>query len=188
MSERSCRRDGERHTARMACMQTIRIALITVSDRAAAGKREDFSGPLAASLLSKYGAVSGPLVVPDGVESVKEMIANAIYSGAHIVFTTGGTGVTSRDLTPEATEPLITQRMWGIEHLMRDNPKVPTAAISRGIAGIAEFGGNRAFVMNAPGSQGGVKDAVAAVGPLLEHIVEQMGDGDHPEPVELQSA
>ena len=78
-------------------MQTIRIALITVSDRAAAGKREDFSGPLAASLLSKYGAVSGPLVVPDGVESVKEMIANAIYSGAHIVFTTGGTGVTSRD-------------------------------------------------------------------------------------------
>lgn len=163
----------------MARMQTIRIALITVSDRVSAGAREDLSGPLAASLLAEFGAVSGPIVVPDGVESVSEMITNAIYSDAEVVFTTGGTGITSRDLTPEATEPLIKQRLWGIEHLMRDNPRVPTAAISRGVAGVAEFGGNRAFVMNAPGSQGGVKDAIAAVGPLLAHIVEQMADGDH---------
>ena len=66
---------------------------------------------------------------------------------------------------------------------MRDNPAVPTAAISRGIAGIATADGNRAFVMNAPGSTGGVKDAITAVGPLLAHIVDQMDDGDHPAPV-----
>ena len=126
--------------------------------------------------------MSGPIVVADGVESVREMIGHAIYCGAQVVFTTGGTGITSRDLTPEATEPLITQRMWGIEQRMRDNPKVPAAAISRGIAGIATIEGKRAFVMNAPGSSGGVKDAVEAVGPLLAHIVDQMEDGDHPAP------
>lgn len=168
-------------------MQRIRIALITVSDRAAAGEREDLSGALAAELLGEYGAVSGPVVIPDGILTAREVIANAIYSGAQIVFTTGGTGITSRDLTPEATEPLITQRMWGIEQLMRNNPKVSTAAISRGLAGIAQHEGKRAFVMNAPGSQGGVRDAVAAVGPLFAHIVDQMEDGDHPAPSDLSS-
>ena len=162
--------------------QPLRIAVITISDRTAAGLREDLSGPLATRMLSEYGAVSGPIVVADGVESVREMIGHAIYCGAQVVFTTGGTGITSRDLTPEATEPLITQRMWGIEQRMRDNPKVPTAAISRGIAGIANIEGKRAFVVNAPGSSGGVKDAVEAVGPLLAHIVDQMEDGDHPAP------
>ncbi|MFT0847699.1 MogA/MoaB family molybdenum cofactor biosynthesis protein [Actinomycetaceae bacterium L2_0104] len=162
--------------------QPLRIAVITISDRTAAGLREDLSGPLATRMLSEYGAVSGPIVVADGVESVREMIGHAIFCGAQVVFTTGGTGITSRDLTPEATEPLITQRMWGIEQRMRDNPKVPTAAISRGIAGIANIEGKRAFVVNAPGSSGGVKDAVEAVGPLLAHIVDQMEDGDHPAP------
>ncbi len=165
--------------------QPLRIAVITISDRTAAGDREDLSGPLAARLLSEYGEVSGPIVVTDGVRPVREMISHAIFCDAQVVFTTGGTGITSRDLTPEATEPLITQRMWGIEQRMRDNPAVPTAAISRGIAGVATVNGKRAFVMNAPGSTGGVRDAVEAVGPLLAHIVDQMADGDHPAPSEL---
>ena len=163
--------------------QQLRIAVITVSDRTAAGRREDLSGPLAVRLLGEYGEVSGPIVVADGITPVRDMITHAIFCGAQVVFTTGGTGITSRDLTPEGTEPLITQRMWGIEARMRDNPAVPTAAISRGIAGIATADGNRAFVMNAPGSTGGVKDAIAAVGPLLAHIVDQMNDGDHPTPI-----
>ena len=161
----------------------LRIAVITVSDRTAAGRREDLSGPLAVRLLGEYGEVSGPIVVADGITPVRDMITHAIFCGAQVVFTTGGTGITSRDLTPEGTEPLITQRMWGIEAKMRDNPAVPTSAISRGIAGIATADGKRAFVMNAPGSTGGVKDAIAAVGPLLAHIVDQMDDGDHPAPV-----
>ena len=161
----------------------LRIAVITVSDRAAVGLREDLSGPLAVRLLGEYGEVSGPIVVADGITPVRDIITHAIFCGAQVVFTTGGTGITSRDLTPEGTEPLITQRMWGIEAKMRDNPAVPTAAISRGIAGIATAGANRAFVMNAPGSTGGVRDAIAAVGPLLAHIVDQLDDGDHPAPV-----
>ncbi len=160
--------------------QPLRIAVITISDRTAAGRREDLSGPLAVRLLSEYGTVSGPIVVSDGIRPVREMISHAIFCGAQVVFTTGGTGITSRDLTPEATEPLISQRMWGIEQRMRDNPAVPTAAISRGIAGIAAVDATRAFVMNAPGSTGGVKDAVGSIGPLLAHIVDQMDDGDHP--------
>lgn len=162
--------------------QALRIAVITVSDRTAAGLREDLSGPLAARLLANYGDVSGPIVVADGVRPVREMISHAMFCGAQVVFTTGGTGITSRDLTPEATEPLVSQRMWGIEQRMRDNPSVPTAALSRGIAGIVELDGKRAFVVNAPGSSGGVKDAVASIGPLLVHIVDQMNDGDHPAP------
>lgn len=164
---------------------SLRIAVITVSDRTATGLRQDLSGPLAARLLADYGDVSGPIVVADGIRSVRDMISHAIFCGAQVVFTTGGTGITSRDLTPEATVPLVSQRMWGIEQKMRDNPSVPTAAISRGIAGVVELDGKRAFVMNAPGSSGGVKDAVNSVGPLLAHIVDQMNDGDHPAPPEV---
>ena len=70
--------------------------------------------------------------------------------------------------------------MPGIENLLRDNPRVPSAALSRGLAGIVEHRGSRAFVLNAPGSVGGVRDAVGAVGPRLAHIVEQLDDSDHP--------
>ncbi len=150
------------------------IAVITVSDRSFVGARPDVSGPLAAHLLGEFGTVTGPALVPDGIESVQHAIAEAIRSGADVVVTTGGTGITPRDLTPEGTEPLLTRRLPGIEALMRNNPAVATAALSRGLAGIATVHGRDAFVINAPGSTGGVRDVVAAVGPLLAHIVEQM--------------
>lgn len=150
------------------------IAVITVSDRSYNGSRKDASGPLAAHLLSEFGTVTGPTVVPDGEDSVGTAIAEAIRTGADVVFTTGGTGITPRDLTPEGTGPLLSKRLPGVESLMRANPEIPTAAISRGLAGIAFVGGRPAFVVNAPGSTGGVRDAVAAIGPLIAHVVEQL--------------
>jgi len=158
----------------------LTIAVITVSDRCAQGAREDLSGPLAADLLGKFGSVTGPAVVPDGIDSVQGAILAAVENGARVIVTAGGTGITSRDLTPEATAPLISRRIPGIENLLRDNPRVPSAALSRGLAGIVEHRGSRAFVLNAPGSVGGVRDAVGAVGPRLAHIVEQLDDSDHP--------
>lgn len=155
------------------------IAVITVSDRVSAGKREDFSGPLAAQLLRQYGNIMSVSVIPDGVGSVSRAVEEAVTGGADVVFTTGGTGVTARDATPEGTAPLLVHRMEGIEHLMRSNPNVPHASLSRGLAGVARVEGRDAFVLNAPGSQGGVRDAVRIVGPLLAHIVSQMHGGDH---------
>ena len=160
----------------------VKIAVVTVSDRVSRGEREDASGPLAASLLSAYGEVVRTDVVPDGVDTVTAAISGAADAGVNVVFTTGGTGVTGRDQTPEATEALIEQRMFGIENLLRSNPNVPQAALSRGLAGVGRFGGLPVLIINAPGSVGGVRDAVRVVGPLLEHIVSQMRDGDHPVP------
>ena len=160
----------------------MRIAVITVSDRTFSGQRKDVSGPLAVRLLADFGEVEGPAVVRDGVESVQAAICEAADSGADAILTVGGTGITSRDLTPEATEPLLARRLIGVEDLLRDNPQVPTAALSRGMAGVIEGDGRRVFILNAPGSTGGVRDAVAAVGPLLGHIVDQLADGDHPAP------
>ena len=114
----------------------VKIAVVTVSDRVSRGEREDASGPLAASLLSAYGEVVRTDVVPDGVDTVRAAISGAADAGVNVVFTTGGTGVTGRDQTPEATEALIEQRMFGIENLLRSNPNVPQAALSRGLAGV----------------------------------------------------
>lgn len=149
-----------------------------MSDRSSSGERKDISGPLAVHLLSEFGEVTGPAVVPDGEASVRGAIEDAARSGADVVFTTGGTGITTRDLTPEATLPLVEQRLYGIESLLRDNPAVRTSTLSRGIAGVGTMEGHRYLVVNAPGSTGGVEDAVTAVGPLLAHIVEQMHDGE----------
>lgn len=159
-----------------------KIAVITVSDRSYAGERADRSGPLAVELLREFGEVTGPVIVRDGIESVQRGIREAVASGADVVLTTGGTGITSRDLTPEATVALVSRRLLGVEDLLRYNPRVPTAVLSRGIAGVYDAEGHRSFVVNVPGSTGGVRDAVAAVGPLLGHIVDQLADSDHPSP------
>ena len=89
----------------------MRIAVITVSDRTFSGQRKDVSGPLAVRLLADFGEVEGPAVVRDGVESVQAAIRKAVDSGADAILTVGGTGITSRDLTPEATEPLLARRL-----------------------------------------------------------------------------
>ena len=160
----------------------VKGAVITVSDRCAAGEREDASGPLAVELLRAHDViVEGVVVVPDGVEPVRAAIAEAVASGARVVLTTGGTGVTPRDLTPEGTAPLLTARLEGIEAQIRAYglTKTPLSGLSRGLVGVTSREATGALVVNAPGSRGGVKDAVAVIGPLVPHVLEQLGGGDH---------
>ena len=162
--------------------EPVRGAVITVSDRCAAGEREDASGPLAAQLLARHDVIVDEVrVVPDGSEPVRAAIEVAVAAGARVVLTTGGTGVTPRDLTPEGTAPLLVARMEGLEEQIRAHglTKTPLAGLSRGLVGVTSRGDDGALVVNAPGSRGGVKDTVAVIGPLVPHVLEQLGGGDH---------
>lgn len=161
----------------------IRALVVTVSNRAAAGIYPDRSGPLLADLLTETGCrVDGPVVVPDG-EPVAEALSDALARGYDVVVTTGGTGLTPTDLTPEMTRRVIDREVPGIAEAIRlqGRDKVPTAILSRGIAGIA----GRTLIVNLPGSTGGVRDGMAVLGPVLTHAVEQIRDGDHPRPDEV---
>lgn len=158
--------------------------VLTVSDRCSRGEREDLSGPLAAALLGGWSvSVKDTKIIPDGVESVRGAIEASVREGARVIVTTGGTGISPRDETPEGTLPLITKRLDGIESLIRQSAKnAPAAPLSRALAGIVTVDGKDAFVVNAPGSRGGVTDTVNVIGPLLDHIVDQLDGGDHPVP------
>jgi molybdenum cofactor synthesis domain-containing protein len=156
-------------------------AVITVSDRCSRGEAEDRSGPLAAALLAEAGVSADVVVVPDGVDSVRRAIRRALAGGARVVLTTGGTGIGPRDLTPEGTQPLLRRELAGLAEAIRARgaATVPAAVLSRGVAGIATGAAGEALVVNAPGSPGGVRDAVAVVGPLVHHILDQLGGGAH---------
>lgn len=157
---------------------TYRARVITASTRAAAGEWEDTSGPILAAGLRELGFdVCEPVVVADG-EPVAEALTAAIADGVHLVMTTGGTGFTPRDLTPEMTRRVIDREAPGLAEAIRAfgvANGVPTAILSRGIAGIA----GSTVIVNAPGSSGGARDAVAALGPVLIHVVDQAQGGDH---------
>lgn len=155
--------------------------VVTVSDRCSRGEAEDLSGPLAASLLAECGVEAGVEVVPDEVEAIRLAIGRALDAGARLVLTTGGTGLAPRDVTPEATEPLLVTRIPGLEDAMRraGEAKAPAAPLSRGLVGVTRRDSTGALVVNAPGSRGGVKDAVAVVGPLVAHVLDQLAGGDH---------
>jgi molybdenum cofactor synthesis domain-containing protein len=156
----------------------MRATVIAASNRAAAGVYEDTTGPLIVAALEEAGFdVTGPVVVPDG-EPVGRAIREAVDGGARAVITTGGTGLTPTDLTPEVTRPLLDREVPGVAEAIRAYGVahgVPTAALSRGVAGVA----GQAFVVNLPGSRGGVKDGLAVVVPLLRHAVEQIVGSDH---------
>ncbi|HSE08442.1 MAG TPA: MogA/MoaB family molybdenum cofactor biosynthesis protein [Nocardioidaceae bacterium] len=156
----------------------MKATVITASNRAAAGVYEDTTGPLIVSALAGLGfEVDGPVVVPDG-EPVADAIRSAVDAGARAVLTTGGTGLTPTDLTPEMTRPLLDREVPGIAEAIRAHgisKGVPTAALSRGLAGVC----GDALVVNLPGSRGGVKDGLAVVVPLIVHAVEQIKGSDH---------
>ena len=163
-------------------MSRIRGAVLTVSDRASSGAYTDTSGPLAASLLAAHGSDADVAVVPDEPAAIRRGIRAAIKAGARLVLTTGGTGIGPRDVTPEVTAELFVRRLPGIadEIRRRGAEKVPTAVLSRGEAGIVQLKKwPPAFVVNAPGSSGGVQDTISVVGPLLAHVLDQLDGGDH---------
>jgi molybdenum cofactor synthesis domain-containing protein len=157
---------------------TIRARVIVASNRAATGVYADTSGPRLVAGLKDLGcAVEDPVVVKDG-EPVAEALRTAIKDGVDVILTSGGTGVTPTDRTPEATRGVLDFEIPGIAEAIRaySRDRVPAAALSRGLAGVA----GRTLIVNLPGSTGGAKDGLAVLGPLLRHTVDQIHAGDHP--------
>jgi molybdenum cofactor synthesis domain-containing protein len=159
----------------------IRALAVTISNRAAAGVYADRSGPVLAGLLRDAGCeVDGPTVIPDG-DTVETALRKAATAGYDVVVTTGGTGLTPGDLTPEMTRRVIDREIPGIAEAIRAAgvaAGVPTAMLSRGLAGLA----GRTLIVNLPGSAGGVRDGMTVLSAVLSHAVEQAAGGDHPRP------
>ena len=164
-----------------------RAVVITASNRASRGEREDSSGHLAVERLRALGCVTAdPTVVPDDIPAITTAVRAAVETGAAVVVTTGGTGVTPTDVTPEATRPLLDREIPGIAEAIRltSRDRVPTSVLSRGVAGVA--GGT--LVVNLPGSPGGVRDGFDVLAPILGHVLDQIRGGDHVQPATVVGA
>lgn len=158
------------------------VAVITVSDRSSRGERADVSGPLCVDLLVRDGFPTTLVaVVPDEVPAIRQAVTRAATT-ADVVLTTGGTGISPRDTTPEAMDGLLDPEIPGLAEALRRrgaDQGVAGAVLSRGRCGVAHSGTRRVLVANLPGSTGGVRDAVDVLAPLLGHVVDQLHGGDH---------
>ena len=159
-------------------MSELRALVVTASNRAAAGVYEDRGGPVLVEGLRAMGfAVDGPVVVPDG-DPVERALRQAVADGYDVVLTTGGTGLSPTDATPEVTARVLDRPVLGIAEAIRAYGTahgVPTAALSRGLAGLA----GHTLIVNLPGSPGGCKDGIAVLTPVLPHAVAQVRGADH---------
>ncbi|MFC8527095.1 bifunctional molybdenum cofactor biosynthesis protein MoaC/MoaB [Nocardia sp. NPDC057227] len=153
--------------------------VLVASTGVAAGTREDRTGPVLADWLTRLGfAVRGPLVYADS--EIALGLADALRFEPELVLSTGGTGASPTDATPEATLALLNRELPGIGEAIRRHgaAKFPLASLSRGVAGLV----GRSVVVNLPGSPGGVRDGITVLEPLLDHLLAQVaGGGAHEE-------
>jgi molybdenum cofactor synthesis domain-containing protein len=157
-----------------------RAAVITVSDRSAEGTRADTSGPIAVSALREAGFdCADAVVVSDGADSVERALTAEVVAGVKLIVTTGGTGVSPRDQTPEGTARVVTRQVPGIAEELRRRgaAEKPAGMLTRGIAGVVDPHG--VLVVNLPGSPGGVADGMPVVLSVASHVLDQLGGGDH---------
>ena len=152
--------------------------VITASNRASAGVYQDLSGQALKEGLIKLGyQVLDYLVVPDDIDQISNLIKGALAKEINLIVTTGGTGISPKDFTPEATKPLIEKELPGFAEALRaySREKVPTADLTRGLAGVT---GN-SLIINLPGSPGAIKDGLVIIERLAPHIHDQLAGNDH---------
>ena len=157
-----------------------RAAVVTVSDRSAAGSRTDASGPLAVAALREAGFdCADAVVVPDGADSVERALTAEVVAGVKLIITTGGTGVSPRDQTPEGTARVVTRQIPGISEELRRRgaAEKPVGMLTRGVAGVVDPHG--VLVVNLPGSPGGVASGMPVVVSVARHVLDQLGGSDH---------
>jgi molybdopterin adenylyltransferase len=159
----------------------MRVAILTISDAGSRGDRTDTSGDAIASWAADRGyAVAERALLPDETDRIGATLAAwADSDRADLILTTGGTGLTARDVTPEATRAILDKEAPGIAEAMRaaSYPRFPRAALSRGLAGVR----GRALIVNLPGSTGGVRDGLQVLEAIVQHAVELVrgGRSDH---------
>ena len=152
--------------------------VVIASTRAAGGVYEDRCGPIVAEWLVQQGfSEPSVIVVPDG-DDVGNALRTAVADAVDLVVTSGGTGISPTDATPEQTAAVLDHQIPGLADAIRRSglPKVPTSILSRGVCGVA----GATLIVNLPGSPGGVRDGLGVLADVVHHALDQLAGKDHP--------